>query len=142
QKQGAAPSEQFHSQAIEAAFYSALEKYRLQPVAVDVTLFRPKLRPTHTFPSGEMINQDRRRIYTDNGWGPYVRNVAVYEMPGDHDNMVLEPNVRIMAANLRRCIDAATSVRTSDGGPPSPPEPSPSHGQANKTTEVSKQCSA
>src|SRR5690606_38688682 len=32
QKQGAAASEQFHSQAIEAAFYSALEKYRLEPL--------------------------------------------------------------------------------------------------------------
>lgn len=144
QKQGAAPSEQFHSQAIEAAFYSALEKYRLQPVAVDVTLFRPKLRPTHTFPSGEMINQDRRRIYTDNGWGPYVRNVAVYEMPGDHDNMVLEPNVRIMAANLRRCIDAATasSGSAANAEKPPPSDLSPSDVTASETTGVQEQCSA
>ena len=91
---------------IEAAFYRALDRYQVKPQAFDVKLFRPRLRPVHTFSSGGMINSDRRRIYHDNGWGRFVRSVEVFEMPGDHDNMVLEPNVRILAATNRNLAEA------------------------------------
>ena len=111
QEQGRGQNEQnFHSQVIEAAFYRALELYDLSPQPFQIKLFRPRLRPVHKFSDGGMINVDRRRIYQDNGWGRFVSSVDVFEMPGDHDNMVLEPNVRILAANLRRCIEAARRV--------------------------------
>jgi thioesterase domain-containing protein len=104
---------------IEAAFYRALERYQVEPRPFDVKLFRPRLRPVHTFGGGGMINSDRRRIYHDNGWGRFVRSVEVFEMPGDHDNMVLEPNVRILATNLRRCIEAARlAIRRASEPPP------------------------
>jgi thioesterase domain-containing protein len=34
-------------------------------------------------------------------------NLSVHEVPGDHDSMVLEPNVRVMAAELARLIAEA-----------------------------------
>ena len=34
-------------------------------------------------------------------------------MPGDHDSMVLEPNVRVMAAKLREVLETIES--TEDG---------------------------
>jgi thioesterase domain-containing protein len=116
----AGPGEQsFHSRVIEAAFYRALERYRVEPRPFDVKLFRPRLRAVHTFSGGGMINSDRRRIYHDNGWGRFVKSVEVFEMPGDHDNMVLEPNVRILATNLRRCIEAARrAIRRASEPPP------------------------
>jgi len=33
-------------------------------------------------------------------------------VPGDHDSMVLEPNVRVLAARLRRIIDEAETPVT------------------------------
>ena len=70
-----------------------------------IALFRPRLRPTHQLGPGRAINADRRRIYHDNGWAPFVRRVEVFEMPGDHDSMVLEPNVRVLAARMRDSLD-------------------------------------
>ena len=104
---GAEPG--FHSLVIESAFYAALAKYEVQPLPLEVQLFRPKLRPTHQFSDGQIVNRDRRRIYSDNGWGRYVPSVRVFEMPGDHDSMVLEPNVRILATHIRRSIEAVES---------------------------------
>ena len=39
--------------------------------------------------------------------GAYADQVDVHEVPGDHDGMVLEPNVRVLAARLRQSIEAA-----------------------------------
>ena len=47
------------------------------------------------------------RITPDNDWGPWAPRLQVVEVPGDHDSMVLEPNVRVLAARLRRVLDAA-----------------------------------
>jgi thioesterase domain-containing protein len=100
----------FRSQLIEAAFYRALERYAIQPLPTPVLLFRPKLRPTHVFGPGKAINKDRRRIYHDNGWSRYITQVEVFETPGNHDSMVLEPNVRILAAHLRPALDHAERI--------------------------------
>jgi hypothetical protein len=35
----------------------------------------------------------------------------VHEVPGDHDAMVLEPNVRVLAGQLRGCIEDAERRR-------------------------------
>jgi acyl transferase domain-containing protein/thioesterase domain-containing protein len=100
----------FHSEAIEAAFRSALHRYELVKMPVQVALFRPKLDEHAVLGPGRVINRERRFIYADNGWGPYVGAVEVFEMPGDHDSMVLEPNVRVLAARLRACIEKAETA--------------------------------
>jgi thioesterase domain-containing protein len=46
-------------------------------------------------------------VTSDNDWGLYVPHVEVHEVPGDHDNMVLEPNVRVLAGQMRDAIEAA-----------------------------------
>ena len=44
-------------------------------------------------------------------WAPRTR---VFEVPGTHDSMVLEPNVRVLAARMRACIEAAEAARAAD----------------------------
>jgi len=106
QAQGAGDAN-FRSQLIEAAFYRALGRYQVEALPVHVALFRPRLKAEFVFGPGRAINHDRRRIYSDNGWGPFATRVEVVETPGDHDSMVLEPNVRILATRLRAALDAA-----------------------------------
>ncbi len=107
-----APQTQFHSETIEAAFRAACEVYQPPQFDGKLYLFRPKLSPTHIFGPDRMINLDRRFIYHDNGWSRHVREVSVTEVPGDHDSMVLEPNVRVLGARLRKAIDQAEALQT------------------------------
>jgi len=95
----------FHSDEIEAAFRHALDLYELKRQPLAVTLFRPKLDQSHVLGRGRVTNAERELVYADNGWAPYVDHVDVHEVPGDHDSMVLEPNVRVLAARLRRAIE-------------------------------------
>ncbi len=97
----------FHSRVIEAAFYRAAAQYEVRELPLHAVLFRPRLRPTHQLGPGRAINADRRLIYHDNGWAPFVRRMDVFEVPGDHDSMVLEPNVRVLAVRLRECLEQA-----------------------------------
>src|SRR5258708_10951074 len=91
----------FHSEVIEAAFRQACRLYQTAPLSVRVTLFRPKLDEHAVLGPGRVIDRQRRRIYHDNGWGPFVDGVDVFDVPGAHDSIVLEPNVRALAARPR-----------------------------------------
>ena len=106
-QKGQGASHDFHSTVIEAAFYRACAQYSVIATPIQLALFRPRLRPAHQLAPGRAINQDRRRIYFDNGWSPHVTGVDVFEVPGDHDGMVLEPNVRVLAVKLRDALDSA-----------------------------------
>ncbi|MHC5210620.1 MAG: type I polyketide synthase [Planctomycetota bacterium] len=97
------PSE-FRSEEIGAAFRRALPRYELQPYPGTITLFRPRLDEAHVLGPGRVTNTHRDFVFHDNGWGAWARNVDVHEVPGDHDSMVLEPNVRVLAARLRECL--------------------------------------
>jgi len=99
----------FHSQAIEAAFRAALPLYRVQPLPVRTVLFRPALDTTYALGNGRFANKDRELVLPDNGWTPFVRDLSVVETPGDHDSMVLEPNVRSLAAVLRGAIESVVA---------------------------------
>ena len=106
-----ADSGTLHSEAIEIAFYRALERYETRYYDGVITLYRPALTPLHVFGQDRQINIDRRFIFDDNGWGPFCERVDVTEVPGDHSGMVLEPNVRVLAAHMRSAIEAVeTSV--------------------------------
>jgi thioesterase domain-containing protein len=97
----------FQSARIGEAFVRAVDRYRMPRVPVDVALFRPRLDVQFTFRDGRRINADRRYIAEDNLWTPYVSRLEVAEVPGNHDNMVLEPNVRVLAAAIRKSITKA-----------------------------------
>lgn len=96
----------FHSQAIEAAFRAALTRYTVQPLPVPTWLFRPALDKTYDLGGGRYANRDRELVLPDNGWTPFLRELRVVETPGDHDGMVLEPNVRSLAAAMREALAA------------------------------------
>jgi thioesterase domain-containing protein/acyl carrier protein len=105
----AMPSE-FRSEEIGDAFRRALTRYDIPHYSGVVTLFRPKLDVAHVLGPGRMTNERREFLFHDNGWGQYAARVDVHEVPGDHDSIVLEPNVRVLAAKLRKCIDAVESA--------------------------------
>jgi hypothetical protein len=77
-----------------------------------VTLFRPALEVAHVLGAGRRTNARREFVFDDNGWSAHVARLDVIEVPGDHDSMVLEPNVRVLAAKLQKCLRAlAPSAR-------------------------------
>ncbi|MBX2805693.1 MAG: SDR family NAD(P)-dependent oxidoreductase [Hyphomicrobiales bacterium] len=100
-----ASAEQFHSKDVQEAFMHALSRYEAAPYDGQVLLLRPKLRIAYRLSDGRELNADRGAIHADNGWSPFIRNLAIVEVPGDHDGMVLEPNVRVLAGHLRKALN-------------------------------------
>jgi acyl transferase domain-containing protein/thioesterase domain-containing protein/acyl carrier protein len=105
--QQAGETRDFHSQVIEAAFYRALERYLMRSAPLRAALFRPQLAPVYRLSGGRLLNGDRDHLYPDNGWTPFVEKLEIREVPGDHDSMVLEPNVRVLALHVREAIARA-----------------------------------
>ncbi|MEE9385196.1 MAG: SDR family NAD(P)-dependent oxidoreductase [Nannocystaceae bacterium] len=99
--------EQFRNDVMESAFRAALGQYKLRHYPGRITLFRPRLDAAYVTRPGRVFNRDRERVQQDNGWSPHATEVDVHEVPGGHDSMVLEPNVRVLGAKLRQCIAAA-----------------------------------
>lgn len=104
--------EKFHDEAIEQAFRRALERYEVaQRKHATLHLFRPALPVAYDLGNGRRINHERSYVFEDNGWSPFVAAVQVAEVPGDHDSMVLEPNVRVLARQLRAVIQASEAAQ-------------------------------
>ena len=101
---------QFHNAEIEAAFLEAVGKYTVQPWDGNLQLYRPPLVGHWTVSKGKQVNSERAYVLHDNDWSQFAPNLHVTEVPGDHDSMVLEPNVRVLAARMKEAIDAAESV--------------------------------
>jgi thioesterase domain-containing protein len=99
-------SPNFQSQRIGAAFVRALVRYRIPAVPVDVAVFRPKLDVRYRLAGGRLVDSYRNYVREDNFWTPHTSKLQVFEVPGNHDNMVLEPNVRVLVSLLRRVIDS------------------------------------
>lgn len=98
---------QFHNADIEAAFLRSIDSYQLHKWVGRVVLFRPPMRGKWDLGDGRLVNDERAYVLHDNDWGGTVSNLTVYEVPGDHDSMVLEPNVRVLAARMRGVIEDA-----------------------------------
>jgi thioesterase domain-containing protein/acyl carrier protein len=106
EESGETPAE-FKSGDMEAAFYQALSRYNIEALDISAKLFRPKLPVQYSLSGGRLANINRQVIHEDNGWPRYVNDFKVAEVPGNHDSMVLEPNVRVLATKMRQCIDEA-----------------------------------
>ncbi|MFO1140203.1 MAG: SDR family NAD(P)-dependent oxidoreductase [Paracoccus sp. (in: a-proteobacteria)] len=102
----------FHDLAIEAAFYAALPTLELSVWDGPVAMFRPPLDKRWKATGGRWINSGRDYVVADNGWTPWMPRLQVIEVPGDHDSMVLEPNVRRLTSVLRDIL------READGDAP------------------------
>jgi amino acid adenylation domain-containing protein len=66
----------------------AVRKYEPQPYPGTVILFRARQRP-----SGDHAD-------AAHGWKPLAANLEVVDVPGNHDDMLLDPNVGVMSAYL------------------------------------------
>ncbi len=110
----AVPETRFHNEAIEAAFIRAISVYELHEWDGPVALFRPPMRGTWKVSGGRMVDSQRAYVMEDNGWRDWAPKLRVIEVPGDHDAMVLEPNVRVLAARMKAEIEAAEAAA---GGP-------------------------
>lgn len=99
-----AEPEGFHDLAIEAAFRGALPKVAMQEWPGPATLFRPPLDYRYKVSDGQFVSAGREYLIPDNGWSRWMPRLEVHEVPGDHDSMVLEPNVRRLGALLREIL--------------------------------------
>ncbi|WP_287885624.1 MULTISPECIES: type I polyketide synthase [Paracoccus] len=116
---GAQATGAFHDLAIEAAFLAALPKIRLSVWDGPVAMFRPPLDKRWKVTAGRWINSGRDYVVEDNGWTPWMPDLRVIEVPGDHDSMVLEPNVRRLASVLREILrdadaDAPAGIKAAE----------------------------
>ena len=105
-RRGAAPDRgadragAFNDAAIEAAFRHAVAQYRVQRWEGAVTLFRPPLDRHWKVTGGKWVSRAREYVWPDNQWTPFAPALEVIEVPGDHDSMVLVPNVSVLARHL------------------------------------------
>ncbi|WP_353313623.1 SDR family NAD(P)-dependent oxidoreductase [Shimia sp. NS0008-38b] len=102
-----AAGQQFHDAEIEAAFLQAVGRYRMHAWAGKLVLFRPPLIGKWDMGDGRLVDADRAYVLSDNDWAQWVPDVQVFEVPGDHDSMVLEPNVRVLSTRLKKVIASA-----------------------------------
>ena len=105
-------AEQLHNEEIEAAFRRALQRYQGASHDGAVLLMRPKLVVGYRITGRRALNIERGLLRDDNGWRRLVSDLTIHEVPGDHDSMVLEPNVRVLAGRLREELARADSGRT------------------------------
>jgi thioesterase domain-containing protein len=76
--------------------------YQLRPWCGQVTLFRTSVQPDPRLPQ-------------DLGWTPLAEGgVEVYELPGDHDLVFREPNIRVMAAQLRARLERSNPAEIAE----------------------------
>ncbi|MDP4023751.1 beta-ketoacyl synthase N-terminal-like domain-containing protein [Methylobacterium sp. NEAU 140] len=102
--------ERFHNDEIEAAFRRALNRLTLEAYAGRVVLFKPEVQVVHRLSGGRRLDANRSLILDDNGWEPYALDLTMLSVSGDHDNMVLEPNVRDLANRLKRLLAEAEAA--------------------------------
>ncbi|WP_297772554.1 type I polyketide synthase [uncultured Roseovarius sp.] len=114
QQQDTAAEHEFHDSEIEAAFYRAIARYDVRPWDGRVHLFRPPQSGKWQVSNGLWVSSERAYVLPDNDWSGYVPNLSVTEVPGTHDSMVLEPNVRVLAGRMRRAIDAAEQDQSTE----------------------------
>ncbi|MFP7674732.1 SDR family NAD(P)-dependent oxidoreductase [Marivita sp. S0852] len=105
----------FHNAEIEQAFLQAVSTYALRPWDGRIVLFRPPLIGKWRVSGGRWVNHERAYLFEDNDWGQHAPQIEVFEVPGDHDSMVLEPNVRVLASQLRNVILTTEAARTGKG---------------------------
>ena len=87
-----------------------MARYQVSPWDGRLVLYRPPLIGKWTVAGGRRVSSERAYVLPDNDWGQHVPHVEVHEVPGDHDSMVLEPNVRVLAALLREAIAGAEAA--------------------------------
>jgi thioesterase domain-containing protein len=102
---------QFNNTKIEAAFLQAVGQYQTPDWDGAMILLRPALDRRFKVSGGNWVSEAREYVFEDNEWTQFAPQVRVIEVPGDHDSMVLSPNVVVMAAELREVIFEALDTQ-------------------------------
>ncbi|MDF1727350.1 MAG: thioesterase domain-containing protein, partial [Sulfitobacter sp.] len=97
----------FNNDRISSAFIAAMEAYQTQPWEGPITLFRPPLDRHWAVSGGMWVTRAKEYVFEDNDWRRQAPALQVIEVPGDHDSMVLAPNVTVLAQELREIIEAS-----------------------------------
>ena len=97
----------FNNHKIEMGFRQAAASYDLKPWTGPLVLFRPPLDRHWQVSGNRWVSAEREYVLEDNGWTPWASRTQVIEVPGDHDNMVLVPNVRVLAEHLKKLVEQA-----------------------------------
>ncbi len=105
---------EFNNQKIEAAFRESLTAYKLRKWGGPLTLFRPPLDLHWAVSGGQHVSAEGEYVYSDNAWTAWAPSTEVIEVPGDHDSMVLVPNVSVLAAQIRTTLDTAEARADAD----------------------------
>ena len=88
-----------NSKRVRTACLQAEHDYKPQPYAGRVILFRSNHKPL-----GQLV--DPRA-----GWEKYVlRGLEIHEIHGNHENILLDPQVQSVAEQLKACLDGKGSV--------------------------------
>src|SRR5260370_36391668 len=83
---------------VEEAFLLALRNYVPQPYGGDSTLFRAK---------DELCSHADPTL----GWGELIKGrLEILEISGDHDTILHEPHIGMLARVLNSCLDAVQSA--------------------------------
>jgi thioesterase domain-containing protein len=101
----------FNNQKIEAAFRRAVEVYEVETWDGPITLFRPPVDRCWKVSAGRWVSAEREYVFEDNDWRQYAPRIEVIEVPGNHVDMVLAPNVTVLAQELAEVIDRASRPR-------------------------------
>ena len=117
--QSASP-DRFNNGKIEQAFRRALTRYKILPYEGAVTVLRPRAVIHYWLSGGRRLQANRNIVLDDNGWSVHVKQLEVVEVPGDHDSMVLEPHVRVLAQHIRSTINAVAIRPPRTGGAQDP----------------------
>ena len=100
----------FHNAAIESAFRAALPRYDMAVRHGGTVLFRPPLDRHWQVSNGQWVSSAKEYVFADNDLTRFAPTLQVIEVPGDHDSMVLEPNVRVLANQMRQVIETAEAT--------------------------------
>jgi thioesterase domain-containing protein len=91
----------FRSAAVGEAFTRAVRAYRVPRYEGDVVLIRPKLDQVHELEPGRWTNAEGGFVGDANYWETFIPRIQVEVVTGDHNSMVLEPHVRVLASKVR-----------------------------------------
>jgi thioesterase domain-containing protein/acyl carrier protein len=100
----------FNNDKIADAFLEAMAHYEVPAWDGPVTLFRPPLEQHWQVTGGRWVSRNKEFVLPDNGWTRFAPRLEVIEVPGDHDSMVLAPNVTVLTQELREVIAQALDV--------------------------------
>ena len=97
----------FRSAQIEQAFIEALDNYETKQYSGVIHLFRPELDEAFVLSNRRTVNEALCFVRDDNHWRDFASRVEIIVVPGEHNSMVLEPHVRVLANHLREALEEA-----------------------------------